>query len=76
MQSTTSKGRDFNDLDRREFDWLQFFQRRLLAALRYAKVPETSDILRELISEVDGRLAELSGDQCLITSCTAFVRRR
>jgi hypothetical protein len=60
MQSIAFKEKDLYDLDRQELDWLKFFRRRLLAALRYAKVPETSDILRELISEVEGRLVDLA----------------
>ena len=39
--------------------WLQFFLRRLRAALRYAEVVETSTILRELIRVVEDRLDEL-----------------
>jgi len=39
-----------------EQGWLRFFIRRLRAALRYAKAPETAAILKELIAEVEARL--------------------
>jgi hypothetical protein len=42
-----------------EYAWLRFFPRRLRAALRYAKVPETAAILRELITEVETRLEQI-----------------
>jgi hypothetical protein len=42
-----------------EAAWLRFFLHRLLAALRYAKAPETSTILRELIQEIENRLEEV-----------------
>ena len=42
--------------------WLRFFRLRLLVALRYAKVPATADILRELIVEVEARIEKLSKD--------------
>jgi hypothetical protein len=39
-----------------EAAWLRFFLHRLLAALRSAKVPKTTAILRELIQEIENRL--------------------
>jgi len=41
-----------------EQEWLRFFLRRLRAALRYAKSPETTAILKELIVEIEARLDE------------------
>jgi hypothetical protein len=41
-----------------EREWLRFFLRRLRAALRYAKSPETTEILKELIAEVERELDE------------------
>jgi hypothetical protein len=41
--------------------WLRFFIGRLRAALRYAKAPETTAILKELIAEVEARLERPSG---------------
>jgi hypothetical protein len=45
-----------DDDDERE--WLRFFLRRLRAALRYAKSPETTEIPKELIAEIEARLDE------------------
>ena len=39
-----------------EREWLRFFLRRLRTALRYAKSPETTAILKELIAEIEARL--------------------
>jgi len=41
-----------------EREWLRFFLRRLRTALRYAKSPETTAILKELIAEIEARLDE------------------
>ena len=41
-----------------EREWLRFFLRRLRAALRYAKSPETTEILKELIAGIEARLDE------------------
>ena len=43
-----------------EAAWLRFFLRRLQAALRHAKAPETAMILRELMREVEARFDEIN----------------
>jgi hypothetical protein len=47
--------RDVDD----EAAWLRFILHRLQAALRFAKAPETADIVRELIREIENRLTEV-----------------
>ena len=46
-----------------EIAWLGFLLRRLHAALRHAKSDETIDLLKDLVAEVDARLAQAANDE-------------
>ena len=56
-----------------EREWLRFFLRRLRAALRYAKSPETTEILKELIAEIEARLDEPKNLSGCLTRATARI---